>query len=75
MKDPTTCDHPNPADPTTLCTDIPHHYGVHDNRNTWWTNNTYPASAGPCHDRHGNRYCRLHLDHPGPHNHREDHRS
>jgi hypothetical protein len=60
---PTTCGHPNPADPTTLCADAPHHYGVHDNRNTWWTNDTYPAAAGPC----GTNWCILYNQHPGPH--------
>lgn len=60
---PATCGDPNPVRPDMLCTDVPHHYGVHDHLRYWWPNESYPAAAGPCITED----CTLYNGHPGDH--------
>lgn len=58
-----TCGHPDPSDPERLCSDVPHHYGVHDHLRHWWPNDSYPEGAGLC----ITKWCNLYNGHPGDH--------
>lgn len=60
---PPLCGHRNPDHPDMRCTDVPHHYGVHDHLRTWWPNDTYPVEAGVCIATD----CHLYGGHPGNH--------
>lgn len=60
---PPVCGHPNPDQPDMHCTDVPHHYGIHDHLRTWWPNDTYPVEAGICIATG----CHLYGGHPGNH--------